>query len=99
LFKALEANAWLNIPDRDELIAELAPLYSDLNMIHPFRDGNGRAQRIMFEHIVINAGFEIDWRPISQQEWVTANIDSVTCQYATLEKIFQRVVGNRIPEH
>jgi len=47
-------------------------------MIHPFREGNGRAQRILFEHIIINAGYEISWWTAEPGEWVLANVDAVT---------------------
>ena len=47
-------------------------------MIHPFREGNGRAQRTLFEHIIINAGYEISWWTAEPGEWVLANVDAVT---------------------
>ena len=33
----------------------------DLLSIHPFRDGNGRALRLYFEVLVVNAGFVVTW--------------------------------------
>jgi len=45
---------------RSDLVVAVAELHGDLNSIHPFRDGNGRAQRILFEHLIINAGYQID---------------------------------------
>lgn len=46
---------------RPDLVTAAAELYGDLNIIHPFREGNGRAQRILFEHLIINAGYQVDW--------------------------------------
>lgn len=34
-----------NIKSRDELLSFITKLYSDLNIIHPFREGNGRCER------------------------------------------------------
>jgi cell filamentation protein len=82
--------------DREELIISVAALYGDMNMIHPFRNGNGRAQRILFEHIVINSGFEISWSHIDQEEWINANIASVNCDYSRLKTIFDRCIGDEI---
>jgi len=45
---------------RPDLVVAVAELHGDLNIIHRFRDGNGRAQRILFEHLIINAGYQID---------------------------------------
>lgn len=67
-----------------------------MNMIHPLSDGNGRAQRILFEHIVINTGFEISWNHVDREEWVNANIASVHCDYAPFLAIFDRCIGGEI---
>lgn len=37
-------NPFQNLPGR-EFVIQLATLYGDLNVLHPFREGNGRAQR------------------------------------------------------
>ncbi|SDH41090.1 cell filamentation protein [Pseudomonas abietaniphila] len=67
--------------DRGNLINASAELFGDLNVVHPFREGNGRAQRILFEHIIVNAGYEISWWPVEPVEWIQANIDAVGCDY------------------
>ncbi|MDH4872174.1 putative adenosine monophosphate-protein transferase Fic [Pseudomonas sp. BN515] len=98
LFRALADANWLEGLDRPALIAAAAELYGDMNMLHPFRDGNGRAQRILFEHLIANAGFEIDWWVVERQEWIQANIDAVVCDYRGLIQIFERCVGQALPE-
>lgn len=62
---------------RSELIDRLAWLYGELNITQPFREGNDRAQRVLFEHIVVNCGFEISWNTVERIEWIEANIASV----------------------
>ena len=37
----------------------LAALYHDLNMLHPFREGNGRTERLFLTLLVRNAGYDI----------------------------------------
>lgn len=96
LFSRLSALNYFIDLDREDLISNVAELYGDMNMIHPFRDGNGRAQRILFEHIVINSGFEISWGNIDQDEWIDANIASVNCDYAPLQAIFECCIGSEI---
>jgi cell filamentation protein len=97
LLKDFEKSDWFAGLDRPVLITAVAQLYGDLNMVHPFRDGNGRAQRILFEHIIINAGYEISWQEVDASEWAQANVDAVVCDYAGLETIFERCIGQRIP--
>ena len=73
-------------------MARLAHYYSELNVIHPFRDGNGRAQRLMFELIGINAGYALRWEPITRVEWVDANIAAYNCQLGPLIRLLERTL-------
>lgn len=65
-------------------------------MIHPFREGNGRAQRILFDHIIVNAGYEISWWAVQEGEWIQANIDAVVCDCRAMTEIFERCIGQPI---
>jgi len=75
------------------LIAKIAEFYGDLNIVHPFREGNGRSQRILFEHIIVNCGYKISWANVNKEEWIQANINSVHCDYTLLENIFTRCIS------
>lgn len=96
LFAALEEEQYFVSLEREELICKVAEFYGEINMLHPFRDGNGRAQRIMFEHLIVNAGFEISWSNVEIDEWINANIAAVICDYAPLITIFERCIGDEI---
>ena len=96
IFATLAGADWFEGLERGELISAAAELYGDLNMIHPFRDGNGRAQRILFEHLIVNTGYEISWWPVEEGEWLGANIDAVLCDYGALVRIFERCIGQPI---
>lgn len=98
LFERLRQAQWYEVAERAELVRLVAQLFGDLNVIHPFREGNGRAQRILFEHIIINAGYQISWWAAEPEEWVHANIDAVVCDYSALESIFERCIGKGIDE-
>jgi cell filamentation protein len=92
----MENAAWFEGASKAELIVKVAETYGDLNVIHPFREGNGRAQRILFEQIIINAGFAVDWWLIKDSAWIPANIDAVTCDYSGLQTIFERCIGDQL---
>ncbi len=98
LFERLRKAQWYEGCERAELVRLVAKLFGDLNVIHPFREGDGRAQRILFEHIIINAGHQISWWAVEPDEWVQANIDAVVCDYRALESIFERCIGRNIEE-
>ncbi len=78
---------------KTKLIKQLSELYADINVLHPFREGNGRTQRILFEHIAINCGYTIDWGFISMQEWMIANAHGAYCDFELLETIFQSALN------
>ncbi len=74
------------------LIEKLAEYYCDINVLHPFREGNGRAQRLLFEHLVINCGYNINFETIESNEWVGANIHGYHCDYSLMEEILKKCV-------
>lgn len=41
---------------RDEFVERLATHYEKINYIHPFREGNGRTQRIFWNRVALQAG-------------------------------------------
>lgn len=86
-----EAEALLASPP--DFIAKLAECYGDLNMVHPFREGNGRTQRLFFEHWLLVQQFGADWRKTDRDEWTAACIAAVTCDYAPLETILDRCIS------
>ena len=59
--------------------ARRAALYmSEINAIHPFRDGNGRAQREFIRQLGLGAGFALDWGAVTAEEMMAASVESFT---------------------
>lgn len=48
----------------------------EINAIHPFRDGNGRAQREFIRELGAQAGFVIDWSGVTREQMVEASFES-----------------------
>jgi cell filamentation protein len=51
--------------DRDKFVHVLAELYGDINALHPFREGNGRAQRAFVGQLARDAGYRVAWERMS----------------------------------
>lgn len=99
VFDQLADKGWLEGLSRDALIDEVAELYGELNMVHPFREGNGRALRLLFEFIIVNAGYEISWSAVDEDEWLEANILSALAADASgLVAIFDKSIGEPITD-
>jgi cell filamentation protein len=65
----------------------LALHYGELNILHPFREGNGRTQRILFEFIADDIGYAIYW-PDDTDQWIAANISAYETDHTLLMDIF-----------
>jgi len=53
--------------DKTQFVERAAFYMSELNAVHPFREGNGRAQRVFFEHLGREAGHSLDLSAVSRQ--------------------------------
>ena len=87
LLNSLQQQNYFQDLESKYFIPKLADLYCELNVIHPFREGNGRTQRIFFEHLIAYCGYGIDWSKINSKEhWVQANIEGF---YGNLQPLIQ----------
>ncbi|WP_230661011.1 Fic/DOC family protein [Psychrobacter sp. I-STPA10] len=75
VFKDFESKNQLQGMKREEFAIEAAHLFGLLNEIHPFRDGNGRTQRIFLKEVAKQAGHELNFNPITQERMIQACID------------------------
>ena len=90
LLNPLQQQNYFQSLELEEFIPKLADLYCELNVIHPFREGNGRTQRIFFEHLIAYCGYGIDWSKInSKEQWVQANIEGFYGNLQLLIQIFE----------
>lgn len=82
----------LEQPAHERVVERVADLYAELNMVHPFREGNGRTQRLFFEQWLLTRGYAVDWQRVESAEWMEACIRAVHCDYARLAAIFSRCI-------
>jgi len=61
VFRDLARAKFLVGLDRENFLTGLSTHLVEVNALHPFFDGNGRAQRAFFSQLARNAGFEIAW--------------------------------------
>ncbi len=52
---------------------EIVEKYVEMNIAHPFREGNGRSTRIWLDHILKNEiGKIVDWRKVDKDDYLLA---------------------------
>ena len=52
---------------------EIAEKYVEMNVAHPFREGNGRSMRIWLDHMLMKElGKVVDWEKIDPEDYLSA---------------------------
>ena len=73
IFQQLKKERYFTELSRDEFVQKIAWLAGELNALHPFRDGNGRAIRAFLVLLSQNAGYELDYSRVSKDELIEAD--------------------------
>ncbi|SNX29206.1 cell filamentation protein [Polynucleobacter meluiroseus] len=68
IFNKLARENWLRGLDVNALSKRLAHYLSEINALHPFREGNGRVQRIFISQLSQSAGYQLDYSDLEQEQ-------------------------------
>lgn len=74
--------------DYETTIDKLVLLFADINALHPFREGNGRSQRLFIEMLSKINGIYLDLTTVSRTDMIVASHESINGDYEKLKKIF-----------
>jgi cell filamentation protein len=84
---------WSGMANED-FVRRLAGHVSELNAIHPFREGNGRTMRAFIDVAARQAGHELRVENIQPTAWTQASIDSFRMgDAAGLERVIGSISG------
>lgn len=75
-FERLRAENYFLSHDFESFISNIVDLYCVTNMLHPFREGNGRTQRVFLRQLIRHNGYDIDFSEIDPDELMIATIHS-----------------------
>ena len=75
-----------------ELAEEVADFYHTVNMLHPFREGNGRAQRVFFTQWIRSLGYDLDWSRIDPDAFMVATIYAAQGGMDQLDDFFEQAI-------
>jgi len=92
IFKRLkDCNYFKGLP-HDEFVDELVDFYCVTNELHPFREGNGRAQRAFLTQLIRNAGYDINFADMDTELLMIATIQSAQGVTDLLKQIFSESI-------
>lgn len=89
IFNNLKKQKYLINYDNDTKLNKLVELFADINALHPFREGNGRTQRVFIEFLARINGLNLDLSLVSKDDMIVASHESVNNDYSKLKKIFK----------
>ena len=91
VYKQLRKDNFLaDIESRDKMAERLAYYLGEINAIHPFREGNGRVQRIFIEQLCNHNGrYCIDYTGISPEDMIQASVNSMRGDNELLEMLIK----------
>lgn len=75
-FQRLKENNYYRNTDFDYFVENIVDLYCTLNILHPFREGNGRTERIFISQLIRFNGYDIDFSDIDTDYLMFATIQS-----------------------
>ena len=80
----------------DSAFAEAAgPIMGDVNYVHPFREGNGRAQLQYLEQLAAQAGHPLDLARIDPKRWLEVSRASHNGDYGPMSAEISRTFAAR----
>ena len=91
-FRALHDESLLRGLPRDVFTERLTYYLGEVNAIHPFREGNGRAQRAFFEQLASEAGFILDWQHLDADRNIAASVAIMGGDPAPMRKMLDKLV-------
>jgi len=92
LFNQLKSEGFLADLGEDDIIVRLAYYLGDLNTIHPFREGNGRVQRIFIRELASRTGYLVNFDGITPKEMIKASDAAFHHDYEPMEVIIAKSI-------
>ena len=92
IFSRLSSLEFFMSLDRSAFLSEVLDFYCITNYLHPFREGNGRTQRIFITQLIRNAGYDFDFAGVDGDLLMTATIQSANGVTDLLKELFEELI-------
>jgi len=87
LFNELKSEKYLDNLDDKKYIERFTHYYSEVNILHPFREGNGRAERVFFSLLAQRTGRHVAWDLFDPAKAIQASIEAYNGDEGQLVKL------------
>ena len=93
IFKRLKNCNYFKGLEHGELVDEIVDFYCVTNALHPFREGNGRTQRVFLTQLIRNAGHDISFADIDTELLMIATIKSAQGITEILKELLKEYIN------
>lgn len=93
LLNKLKQEHFLKELSFDLFVDRLTYYLVELNVLHPFREGNGRTQREFIRYLALQAGYQIDWTRVEGPKILKAMILSPVND-SELRDVMKKIISN-----
>ena len=90
VFDKLKKEKYFVDYDNETTLERLIELFADINALHPFREGNGRSQRIFIESLAKINGINLELANVSKMDMIIASHASINGDYKKLKDMFKK---------
>ena len=93
LFRKLKAERYLLSTPQKSIAERLAHYLSEVNVLHTFREGNGRVQRMFIEYLALIAGYRVDFTDVTASEMIEASVRAFDRDETLMRTILRRITA------
>ena len=83
--------------NKKDLATKLAYYLAELNVLHPFREGNGRTNREFIRQLALKNGYQLDLKKVKAEEILEASIESIVDTKKLEEIIYECLQFGTVP--
>jgi cell filamentation protein len=95
IFRQLRRENLLRDLERDAFIDRVTYYLGEVNAVHPFREGNGRTQRVFFEQLAADAGYTLAWQRLDGERNVKASDAIMRGDPGPMRKMLGELIGGQ----
>lgn len=96
LFSELKSENYLKEMSINQIVKRLAYYMCEINAIHPFREGNGRVQRIFISQLARKNGYSLNFSNVTEEEMIYASVQGFINNYEPMEKLIAKSIKHWI---
>lgn len=96
LFSNVRSKNYFKGLSEDEVVDGLSDTMCRLNMIHPFREGNGRTQRLFLSQMALYSDHDLDFSKVSENDMRNASFASARGNIKPMRCLFKSSIVSNI---